>query len=132
MLYRDKAGIKVIILLRRRERELDAPDRNGDAGAKIQEDEPDGAAGRPLQLGAGKSDAAHRAHEDVCERRQPEPELIGAHGRRRRAVGEETALAFLQPVLHFAALTINGLVEEARAGGAGMGRPDGNHRKSAC
>ena len=113
MLYRDKAGIKVIILLRRRERELDAPDRNGDAGAKIQEDEPDGAAGRPLQLGAGKSDAAHRAHEDVCERGQPEPQLVGPHRRCRRAVGEQIALAFFQVVLHLAALAVDGLVEEA-------------------
>ena len=81
----------------RRERELDAPDRDGDAGSKLQEYEPDGAAGRPCQFGPGKPDPAHRAHQDICERRQPEPQLIGAHGRCRRAVGEEIALVFLQP-----------------------------------
>ena len=60
--------------LRRRtarcERQFDAPDADRDSGPELEEREPDRAASRAFQLGAGKSDAAHRAHQHVGERGQ--------------------------------------------------------------
>ena len=40
--------------------------------------------------------------ENVGEGGKPQPQLIGAHGRRRGAVGKQVGLAFLDPVLHVA------------------------------
>ena len=67
------------------------------------------------ELGVGEADAPERAEQNVGERGEPEPQLVGAHGRRRGAVGEQVALAFLDPVLHLAAGAVELLVEEAAA-----------------
>src|SRR5271165_1878328 len=44
-----------------------------------------------------------RADENIGERGEPQPELVGAHRGRRGAIGEQVALAFFDPVLHVAA-----------------------------
>jgi len=63
------------------------------------------------ELRALEADAAQGAQENVGEGSKPPPQLIGAHGRRRGAVGEQVGLAFLDPVLHVAAGAIDLLVK---------------------
>ena len=62
------------------------------------------------------ADAAQGAEQDVGHRGEPQPQLIGAHRRRRGAVGEQVDLAFLDAVLHLAAGAIDLLVEKAAVG----------------
>jgi hypothetical protein len=45
-----------------------------------------------------------------CERGEPEPELVGAQAFGRGAIGEQVALAFLDPVLHLAASAVDLLI----------------------
>ena len=47
-------------------------------------------------LGVSEADAPDRAEENVGERGEPQPELIGAHGGGRGPVGEQVALAQLE------------------------------------
>ena len=61
-------------------------------------------------------------------RGEPEPELVGAHCRGRGAVGEQVALAFLDPVLHLAAGAVDLLVEEAAVGLGSFERGDDEAR----
>jgi branched-chain amino acid transport system substrate-binding protein len=63
--------------------------------ADLQELEADGAAGGGGELGVSEPDPAQRFEQDVSEGREPKPELVGAHGRRRRAVGEQIELLLL-------------------------------------
>ena len=63
-----------------------------------------------------EADAPQRAEENIGERGEPEPQLVGAHGGGRGAVGEQVALAFLDPVLHLAAGAVDLLVEKAAVG----------------
>ena len=60
-----------------------------------------------------RRDAAQRAHEHIGHGGEPQPQLVGAHGRRRRAVGEQVELALLDAVLHVAARAVDVLVEDA-------------------
>ena len=80
---------------------------------ELEQLQPDRAAGRVGELGVGEADAAERAEQDVGEGGEPEPQLVGAHGGGRGAVGEQVALAFLDAVLHLAARAVELLVEEA-------------------
>ena len=61
----------------------------------------------------GEAEAAQGADQDVGERNEPEPQLVGAHGGGGRSVGEEIALTFLDTVLHLAARAVDVFVEEA-------------------
>ncbi len=100
----------------RGERELDAPRADADEAGELEKLEPDRAAGGLGELRVREADAPDRAEENIGERGEPEPELVGAHGRGRGAVGEQVALAFLDPVLHLAAGAIDLLVEKAAVG----------------
>jgi hypothetical protein len=64
-------------------------------GADLQELEPDRAAGGAGELGVPEPDPTQRLEQDVGKGRQPQPELIGAHGRGRRAIGEQVELLLL-------------------------------------
>ena len=92
--------------------ELDASHAHRHLRADFQQLEADGAAGRRCQHGSGKGDAAQRAQEHVGHRCEPQPQLVGAHGGGRRAVGHQIELAFLDAVLHIAARAVDVLVEE--------------------
>ena len=46
--------------------------------------------------------AAQDSHEDAGESGEVQPQLIGAHRRRRSAIGEQPQLLLLYPVLHVA------------------------------
>jgi hypothetical protein len=61
-------------------------------GADLQELEPDGAAGRSGELGMAQADAAERLEQDIGEGGEPQPQLVGAHGGRRGAIGEQIEL----------------------------------------
>ena len=74
-----------------------------DEAGELEELEPDRAAGRVGELSVGEADAPDRADENIGERGEPEPQLIGAQGGRRGPIGEQVALALLDPVLHLAA-----------------------------
>ena len=100
----------------RGERELDAPRADADEAGELEELEPDRAAGRVGELRVREADAPERAQENIGERGEPEPELVGAHGRGRGSVGEQVALALLDPVLHLAAGAVDLLVEKAAVG----------------
>ena len=58
-----------------------------------------------------QADAAQRFEQHVGEGGEPQPELVGAHGRRRRAIGEQVELLLLDPVLDLAAGAVDLLVE---------------------
>ena len=53
--------------------------------------------------------------QHIGEGREPQPELIGGHGGRRRAVGEEIELLLLDTVFHVAPRTVDPLVQPAAA-----------------
>lgn len=55
------------------------------------------------ETGVGQADAAQRADQHIGHGGEPEPELVGAYGGGRSAVGEQVELAFLDAVLHLAA-----------------------------
>ncbi len=82
----------------RRHGDFDAADAEADLGADFQELEADCAAGCRREPGVGEADAPERAEQHIRHRGEPQPELVGAHRRRRRAVGQEVELAFLDPV----------------------------------
>ena len=44
------------------------------------------------ELGVREPDPAQRAQQHVGHRGEPQPELVGPHGRRRGPVGKEVAL----------------------------------------
>src|SRR5271155_4926356 len=99
----------------RGEGELDAPRADADEGGELEELEPDRAARGLGELRVREADAPERADENIGERGEPEPELVGAHGCGRGSVGEQVALAFLDPVLHLAAGAVDLLIEKAGA-----------------
>ena len=69
------------------------------------------------ELGVAQADAAQRLEQHVGHRGEPQPQLVGAHGRGRGAIGEQVELLLLDPVLHLAAGAVDLLVE-----GAGVDR----------
>ena len=93
--------------------ELDPPDATTDQGTDLQQLQPDGAAGGIGKLGVAERDPAQLAEQHVSHRREPQAQLVGLHGRRRRAVGEQVELAFLDAVFHLAAGAIEIFVEAA-------------------
>src|ERR1700691_2246444 len=97
----------------RGEGESDAPRADADEAGELEELEPDRAASGLRELRVREADAPDRAQENIGERGEPEPELVGAHGRCRGPIGEQVALAFLDPVFHLAAGAVDFLVEEA-------------------
>ena len=66
----------------RRHGDLDAAHAFAHLGADLQELEPDGAAGGGRELGVAQTDAAQRREQHIGEGREPQPELVGAHGGR--------------------------------------------------
>ena len=70
-----------------------------------------------------QADPAQRAEQHIGHRGEPQAQLVGAHGGRRGAVGEQVELAFLDAVLHLAAGAVDPLVEAAGVDlGAGAAR----------
>ena len=100
----------------RGERELDASRADADEAGELEKLEPDRAAGGLGELGVGKADSPDRADENIGERGEPQPQLVGAHRGGRGPVGEQVALAFLDPVLHVAAGAVDLLIEKAAVG----------------
>ena len=56
--------------------------------ADFEQLQPYRARGGVGELGVTQADAAHGTDENIGERGEPEPQLVGLHGRRRGAVGE--------------------------------------------
>lgn len=79
-------------------RDLNAAHAGGDDGADIEEGQADGATGGLGEARMAQPDAAQRTEQHISHRGQPPAELVGAHGRRRGAVGELVDLAFLDAV----------------------------------
>ena len=61
--------------------------------------------------GAGETEAARGAEQHISHRGEPQAEPVGAHAVRRGAIGEQVEQAFLDAVLHLAALAVEVLVE---------------------
>src|ERR671910_3586968 len=76
----------------------------------------------------GEADAAQCAEQDIGHGGEPQPQLVGAHGGRRGAGGEQVQLAFLHPVLHVAAGAVDALVERTGVAFAGLERGDDEAR----
>jgi hypothetical protein len=93
---------------------LDPAHAYPDVGADLKELEPDGAARRDGKLGVPEPDPTQRLEQHIGEGREPQPELVGTHGRRRRAVGEQIELLLLNPILDLAAGAVHVLVQGAR------------------
>src|SRR5580692_4671789 len=108
--------------------ELDAPHADAHQGTELQYLEPDGAAGRLGELRVRQSDAAQSAEKYIGHGREPQSELVGAHRGRRRAVGEQIELAFLDAVLHLATGAVDHLVEVLRGNLARLERGDDEAR----
>ena len=83
-------------------------------GADLEELEPDGAAGGGRELGVAQANAAQRLEQNIGEGREPQPELVGADGRRGRAIGKEIELLLLDPVLDVAPGAVDALIQGAR------------------
>ena len=96
-------------------RDLDAADADAHQGADFEEPQANGAAGRTGEPGARESDPPQGVDQHIGEGREPQPELIGGHGGRRRAVGEEIELLLLDTVFHVAPRTVDPLVQPAAA-----------------
>src|SRR5262245_44401030 len=56
-------------------------------------------------------DPTQRAEQDIGEGGEPQAYLVGPHGCRGSAVGEQIELTFLDPVLHLAARAVDRLIE---------------------
>ena len=65
-------------------------------------------------LGVAQADAAQRLEQNIGEGREPQPELVGADGRRGRAIGKEIELLLLDPVLDVAPGAVDALIQGAR------------------
>ena len=63
------------------------------------------------ELGEPEPNPPERLDQDVGEGREPEPELVGAHGGGRRAIGEQVELLLLDAVFDLAAGAVDVLVE---------------------
>ena len=100
--------------------DLDAAHADANMGADLEELEPNGATGGAGQLGVPEPDPAQPIEQDVGEGREPQAQLVGAHRRCGRAIGEQVELLLFDPVLDLAADAIDVLVETARVdlGGA--------------
>ena len=66
-----------------------------DLGAELEELEPDGAAAGAGQLRVAEPDPAQRVEQHIGKGREPQPQLVGAHGGGRRAIGEQVELLLL-------------------------------------
>ena len=66
--------------------------------------------------------ARRRSAEPAAHKRttRTKAQLIGGHGRRRGAVGEQIELAFLDPVLHLAAAQYELLVQSLAVDAGGI------------
>jgi hypothetical protein len=78
--------------------DADPADAEADERADFEELEPDRAACRIGKLGMRKPDPTQRAEQDIREGGEPQAHLVGPHGCRGGAVGEQIELAFLDPV----------------------------------
>ena len=110
----DVGGVVVGLIGKgRRHGELDAARAGTDRSTDLQELEADGTARCPGKLGMGQPDATQGADQDISHRGEPQPQLVGAHGVGRGAVGVEVELAFLDAVFHLTAGAVELLVEVA-------------------
>src|SRR5258708_23275077 len=90
---------------------MNAPTTDLDAGADLEEFEPDLAESGRGQIGATQHlGPQHREHE-MGESREPEPELVGGHPARAGAIGKKVLLRLLDAVFHFSAGAVKLLVE---------------------
>ena len=91
--------------------DLDPAHADPDLGADLQQLQAQGTAGGDGEAGVGEADAAQRAQQRIGHGGEVQAKLVGAHGVGRGAIGEQVELAFLDGVLHLAALAIELLVE---------------------
>ena len=74
--------------------DADPADAEAHERADFEELQPDGAASRIGELGMGKPYPTQRAEQDIGEGGEPQAHLVGPHGCRGGAVGEQIELAF--------------------------------------
>ena len=96
--------------------EFDAPHAGAHQRADFEELEADRAAGGSGELGVVEGNATQRAEQYIGHRGKPQAQLVGAHRRRRGAVGEQIELTLLDAVFHIAAGAVDLLVEPLRLG----------------
>jgi CRP/FNR family transcriptional regulator, cyclic AMP receptor protein len=82
------------------------------------------AAGRFGELGGLQREAAQCADQHISRRGKPQPQLVGAHRRRRGAVGKEVELTLLDAVFHIVAGAVDLFVKLLRRGIIGAERGD--------
>lgn len=113
----------------RRHGDGEASDGASDLGADPEQGEAQRAAGGLGELGMGQSEAAQCAEQDIGHGGEPRAQLVGAHGCRRGAAGEEVELALLDAgqrsaLAHVAAGAVEALVEGAGTGLGALERGD--------
>ena len=95
----------------RRHGELDAAHAGPHQRTDLQELKADGAARGAGELGVLEADATQGADQDTGHWREPQAQLVGAHGVGRGAVGIKIELAFLDAVFGLPSGAIDLLVE---------------------
>ena len=98
----------------RRKRQRDPAHADLDGAGDLEQPGANGAALRRSHPGAGESELPDGHHQRVGEGREVHPQLVGPHGCRRGAVGEQVQLLLLDPVFHVATPTIQLLVKGVR------------------
>ena len=78
--------------------DLDTAHGDANLGADFQQFQPDRAAGGFGKSGVDESDATQGADQNVGERSEPKPQLIGPHGVGAGAVGIQVELALFDTV----------------------------------
>ena len=92
---------------------MDAAHAGAHLRSELEQLETNGRDGGIGELSKAQTDTAQSVNENICHGREPHAELIGLHGGRRGAIGEQFEL-LADAVLGFAAGAIEVLIEGAR------------------
>src|SRR3954463_3736953 len=106
-----RQGKLMLIGTGRGDGDMDPAHADLDQRADLEQLQPDAAATGPGELGEGQANPTQCTEQHVGKRGKPQAQLIGPHGGCRGAVSEQVQLAFLDPVLHLAAGTVDPLIQ---------------------
>src|SRR6202042_1798858 len=103
----------VLVRTSRGDGEVDAADAGAHLRPELEQLEADGRDGGIGELAVAQTDAAQGIDENIGHGRERHAQLIGLHGGRRGAVGEQLEL-FADAILGLAAGAVEILIESAR------------------
>ena len=97
---------------------------DSEPGPDLQQREPDCLTLRPCEGGADESEPSQRVEQKIGDGRAVQPELIRAHRRGARSIGEEHHLLLFDSVLHLATGAGDIFMQRARRDGGDRPRGD--------